>query len=224
MEVDMDKTVLYNLSYGLYIVGAKDGARDVGCIVNTVMQSTSKPITLTVCVNKDNFTNACIKKTGRFSVSVLSENTKESTFSLFGFSSSRERDKFAEVQSALTLSGLPYITEDSVGWLDCKVLDFVDNFTHTIFIAELTDAGSLSKAPPMTYAYYHNVIKGKTPPKASAYVPETDDGVSGEAYVCSVCGYRHPDSKADFEALPETYTCPVCGTPKELFEPATPAV
>jgi flavin reductase (DIM6/NTAB) family NADH-FMN oxidoreductase RutF len=136
----MDITTLFNLSYGLYIIGAKDGERNVGCVVNTVTQSTAKPVTLTVCINKDNYTNDCIKKTMAFSVSILSEKTRESTFGIFGFSSSRDRDKFAEVPCGFTSSGLPYINEGVTGYMQCKVLDFVENFTHTIFIAEVQEA------------------------------------------------------------------------------------
>ena len=86
----MDITALFNLSYGLYVVGVKDGDRKVGCVVNTVSQATSKPVTLTVCINKDNYTNDCIKRTKEFAVSILSEHTKESTFGIFGFSSGKD--------------------------------------------------------------------------------------------------------------------------------------
>jgi len=168
----MDKTALFNLSYGLYIIGAKDGARDVGCVVNTVTQATSSPVTLTVCINKDNHTNACIKETKEFSVSILSEETKKTTIGIFGFSSSRDRDKFADVSSGHTLAGMPYVSEGVTSYLQCKVIEFIDDFTHTIFIAEVVEAENLSEEPPMTYAYYHRELKGKTPPKASSYVTE----------------------------------------------------
>jgi len=220
----MDITALFNLSYGLYIIGAKDGARNAGCVVNTVTQSTSKPVTLTVCINKDNHTNACIKKTKGFSVSILSEKVKEDVFGIFGFSSSRDRDKFAEVLFDLTPSGLPYITEGVTGWLQCKVIDFVDNFTHTVFIAEVQEAENLHKEPPMTYAYYHSVVKGKTPPKASSYVAEntTENSIqknknnkgelsSMKKFICSVCGYTHEGS-----APPEK--CPQCGAIAKNFK------
>jgi len=214
----MDITTLYQLSYGLYVIGAKDGERNVGCVVNTVTQSTSKPVTLTICINKDNFTNACIKGTGEFSVSILSEKAKENTFGIFGFSSGRDRDKFAEVPYGLTPSGLPHLNEGVTGWLQCKVIDTVDNFTHTVFIAQVQEAETLSKEPPMTYAYYHSIIKGKTPPKASSYVsqPEKTDA-SAVKCVCSVCGYEYPGSKDDFARLPDDYVCPICGVPKSKF-------
>lgn len=172
----MDKTTLSNLSYGLYIIGTKDGERNVGCVVTTASQATSRPVTLTVCINKDNHTNACIKKTGMFSVSILSENIRKTILGSFGFSSSRDKDKFSEVAYGLTPSGMPYLKEGIIGYMQCKVISSIDNFTHTIFIAEVEEAENLPQDPsdvqskPMTYRYYHEVIKLKTPRNASTYV------------------------------------------------------
>ena len=212
----MDITTLFNMSYGLYIIGAKDGEKNAGCVVNTVTQSTAKPVTLTVCINKDNYTNTCIKKTKEFSVSILSEKTKETTFGIFGFSSSKDRDKFAEVPCAYTPSGLPYINEGCTGYLQCKVIDSIDNYTHTVFIAEVIEAENLFKEPPMTYAYYHSVVKGKTPKTASSYA-DAPKPAAKAVYVCNVCGYEHPGSKEEFEALGDDYVCPICGVPKSEF-------
>ena len=214
----MDKTALFNLSYGLYIIGAKDGEREVGCVVNTVVQSTSSPLTLTVCINKDNYTNECIKRTDEFTVSILSEETKQTTIGVFGFSSSRDKDKFAEVPSALTPAGLPYVAEGVTSYLQCRVLSSLDNFTHTIFVAEVIEAENLSKEPPMTYAYYHRVLKGKTPPKASSFVAGTEETtVTKTGYACSVCGYEYPGNREEFEQLPDDYVCPICKMPKSKF-------
>jgi len=214
----MNITTLFNLSCGLYIIGAKDGERNAGCIVNTVTQSTAKPVTLTVCIHKDNYTNACIKRTGEFSVSILSEKTKDATFGVFGFLSSRDRDKFAEVPLGLTPSGLPYINEGATGFMQCKVIDSVDNFTHTIFIAEVQEAENLFAEPPITYAYYHKVIKGKTPKNASSYAEEAarPAGAAGK-YICGICRWEYPGSKEEFEKLPDSYICPICRVPKSKF-------
>ena len=220
----MDITALFKLSYGLYIIGAKDGERNVGCVVNTVTQSTSKPVTLTVCINKDNYTNSCIQKTKAFSVSILSEKTKESTFGIFGFRSSRDTDKFAGLPFALSPSKLPYLNEGVTGYLQCRVIDSVDNFTHTVFIAEVEEAENLFAETPMTYAYYHNVIKGKAPKNASTFVEEIDKPAGesaasqpAEVYVCSICRYEYPGSRKEFEKLPDDYICPICKAPKSKF-------
>jgi len=216
--VFMDVTALFKLSYGLYIIGTKDGERNVGCVVNTVTQSTSKPVTLTICVHKDNYTNACIEKSGQFSVSILSEQTPKSIFGVFGFQSGRDLDKFAEVPFALTPSGLPYINEHAAGYLQCRVIGSVDNFTHTVFIAEVEEAENLFPEPPMTYAYYHKVIKGKTAKNAPTYTEQAPKpGGSAGKYVCGVCGYEYSGGNEDFEKLPENYVCPICGASKDKF-------
>jgi len=214
----MNITALFKLSYGVYIIGVKDGERNAGCVVTTVSQSTSKPVTVTVCVNKENYTNACIKKTNAFSVSVLSEKVKESVIGTFGFSCSKDKDKFSGISSGLTSSGIPYVKEGVTAFLQCKVIESFENFTHTIFIGEVQEAQSLSDEKPMTYDYYHKVIKGKSPKTASTYVEDSQQAKpSGGFYKCSICGYEHPASKEEFEKLPNDFRCPMCQVEKSLF-------
>ena len=216
----MDKKTLFSISYGLYVIGTKDGERNAGCIVNTVSQSTAGPVTLTVCIHKDNFTNACVKKTGKFAVSILSEGVNESTIGVFGFSSSRDKDKFSGLSYGTTPSGMPYLKEGVTGYIQCKVINSVENFTHTIFVAEVEEAEVLSSETPMTYSYYHKVIKGKAPKNASTYSAETADASSTtKTYKCSVCGYEYPGSKEEFEKLPDDYKCPICKVLKKMFKP-----
>ena len=224
----MDITTLFKLSSGLYIICAKDEEKKTqsgfaGCVVNTVLQTTAKPVTLSVCVNKDNYTNACIKKTKAFTASILSEKIKESIIGDFGFHSSKDKDKFSGTPYGLSPSGLPYIKEGVTGYIQCRVIDFIDNYTHTIFIGEAEEAENISGEPPMTYEYYHKVIKGKAPKNASTYVEEsashTGKPSEGGRYKCGMCGYEHPGAKEEFEKLPSDYTCPMCGAAKSLFEP-----
>jgi len=214
----MDRTTLFKLSSGLYIIGTKDNEKFAGCVVNTVVQTTAHPVTLSVCIHKDNYTNACIKKTKEFAVSILSEQIKENTIGVFGFSSSLEKDKFSEVPYGLTPSGMPYVKEGVTGFIQCKVINFVDCYTHTIFIAEVQEAENTSEEKPMTYEYYHKVIKGKAPKNAPTYIEETQKPEkTGGLYKCSICGYEFTGSKEEFEKLPDDYKCPICTVAKSLF-------
>ena len=78
MAPDMNqKTVfepssLFRLSYGLFVLSARQDGRDNGCIVNTVMQVTASPCRICVAVNKDNLTHDMILATGDLNVSVIS--------------------------------------------------------------------------------------------------------------------------------------------------------
>ena len=216
----MDITALFKLSSGLYIIGTKDNERNIGCVVNTVVQTTARPVTLSVCINKNNYTNDCIKKANEFSVSIISESIKENIIGTFGFSSSKDKDKFSDVSFGLTPSGMPYLKEGVTGFIQCKVINIIENFTHTIFIAEVQEAENISNEhgsyeKPMTYEYYHNVIKGKAPKNASTYVEEPQK--SGDKYKCSICGFEFPGSKDEFEKLPDEYKCPICTVAKSLF-------
>jgi len=214
----MDITTLFKLSSGLYIIGVKDeGKGFAGCVVNTVLQTTAKPVTLSVCINKDNYTNACIKKAKAFTVSILSQQVNETVIGTFGFHSSRDTDKFSKAPYDLSPSGIPYLKEGVTGYIQCKVIDSIDIYTHTIFTAEVEEAQNISNEKPLTYDYYHNVIKGKAPKNASTYVEENESKKG--SYKCSICGFEYEGSKEEFEKLHDDFTCPVCGVAKNLFVP-----
>lgn len=209
----MNKNVLRNLSYGVYIVSTLDGTRSTGCTANSIMQITSAPATIAISINHDNYTNSCIAKTGKFAVSILSEESDPSLIGTFGFQSGKDVNKFDNVSHSFH-DGLP-VLEDSCGYIVCQVIDQMETSTHTVFLGEVTDGDLLKSAPPMTYAYYHNVIKGKSPKNAPTYLPEEEEPGTSR-WVCSVCGYVY-DGEIPFEDLPDDYTCPVCRQPKSKF-------
>jgi flavin reductase (DIM6/NTAB) family NADH-FMN oxidoreductase RutF/rubredoxin len=211
----MNKSAFYKLSYGVYVVSSLDGERPTGCTANSAMQITSDPTTIAVSMNHDNYTNKCIVESGKFALSILGEHTDPSVIGTFGFQSGKDHDKFASVAHSMR-SGLP-IVEDACAFFVCEVVDQMETATHTIFLGKVTDADVLKKDDPMTYAYYHNVIKGKSPKNAPTYIAEEEIAAPPKAqYVCGVCGYVY-DGAEDFESLPEDYRCPICKQPKSVF-------
>ncbi|MEI0539512.1 flavin reductase [Brachyspira pulli] len=216
----MNTFALTKLSYGMYILTTLDGDKPVGCTINTSTQITSTPTTIMISVNKSNYTNECIKKHGKFALSILSEKSDPTLIGGFGFRSSRDNNKFENVDYEMK-EGLPVIKAANA-YLICKVVDSLEVHTHTIFIGELLDAEILdNEANSMTYAYYHNVIKGKTPPKAStanAYEKQEEKKEEVKAvYKCKTCGFEYKGT-VPFEDLPSDWVCPICGEPKSNFE------
>lgn len=164
----MDKKALRDLSYGVYIVSTWDSGRMTGCTANSAMQITSSPATIALSLNHDNHTNACIKDCGYFAISILSEASDPSLIGRFGFFSGRDTDKFDSVDHDL-LGNLP-VVRDACAHLVCRVIDRMETATHTVFLGEVTEADKGSAAaPPMTYAYYHSVVKGTTPKNAPTF-------------------------------------------------------
>ena len=140
----MASKATYNLTYGLFVVTAKDGEKDNGCITNTVGQVTTSPNRITLAVNKNNFTHDMIVKTGKFNASILSQAAGNDIFKHFGFQSGREVDKFADFGDvARSENGLYYITKGTNAFISASVVESWDVGTHTLFLADVTEQGVL---------------------------------------------------------------------------------
>ncbi len=209
----MNNNIFRNLSYGVYIISTMDDGRATGCTANSAMQITSSPATVAISINHDNYTNECIKKFGKFSISILAQDSKPLLIGKFGFSSGRDVNKFQDVDFKI-VEGTPII-QDSCGYIVCKVIDTMETATHTVFLGEVTEGDVLgSDRTPMTYAYYHNVIKGKSPKNAPTYLPEEEsESEQKKKYKCEVCGYVY-----EGETLPPDFKCPVCHQGADKFK------
>ncbi len=196
----MNTKALRNLTCGLYMLSSRDGQRTSGCIVNTVMQVTSRPLRITVTVNKSNFTHDLIQSSGVFAVSMLSEDAPFGLFQHFGFQSGREVDKFSGLHVASDLHGVPYLAWASCGYLSCKVVSSMDLGTHTQFLADVVDCDLLEGGAPVSYGYYQSNIK-----------PKPASAVKG--WRCTICGYIYQG-----ETLPPDFICPLCKHGVEAFE------
>ena len=211
----MDKTAFFNLSYGVYLCTTWDEGRPTGCVANSAMQITSEPATLAVSINRDNYTHKCIKECGYFSIVVLAEDSDPKLIGRFGFLSGEQTDKFEGFP--YTVRGKLPVPDGGLCCFSCKVVGEMETSTHTVFLGEVFEAENLGKGTPMTYAYYHKVLKGKTAAKAPTYVAEAPaEQAQEQKYVCGICGYVY-DGEIPFEELPDDWVCPLCGMGKSEF-------
>ena len=199
----IEKTAMYKLTYGLFVLTTTDGEKQNGCIVNTVSMITDNPKRITVYVNKANYSEELLRKTGVFNVSVLTESAPFDIFKRFGFASGRDTDKFDGIAVEKSENGLYYLPNHTNAVLSAKVVDCYDYGTHTLFVAEVTEGKTLSDEKSVTYEYYQSNIKPR--PEAAA---KTDK----EKWVCKICGYTHEGE------LPQDFICPWCKHPAEDFE------
>ena len=203
----MDKKAMYKLSYGLFVLTAREGEQDNGCIINTAIQAASEPNQMSICVSKLNHTHDMIQRTGVFNVSVLSQRAGFDLFKHFGFQSGRDVNKFETFDGyARGANGLCYITEGTNAYFSVKVTKSEDLGSHTMFLGEITDMEVLSDAASATYEYYLNHIKPKPQAAGTAENGQT-------IWRCTICGYEYVG-----EELPEDYICPLCKHPASDFE------
>jgi ferric-chelate reductase [NAD(P)H] len=166
----MDLKALYKLSYGMYVVCSKDGDKINGQTANTVIQVASDPPLISVAINKNNFTHEYISKSGFFTASILEKDTPLSLIGNFGFKSGRETNKFEGINYKTGETGCPVIQDNTLAYLEAKVIGQQDAATHTVFIGQIVAAEVIKEGEPMTYAYYHEVKRGTTPKSAPSYV------------------------------------------------------
>lgn len=156
----MDSKVMFKLSYGLYVLTAKEGDFQNGCIIDAAMQVTETPLRLLIAVNKLNKTCEMIESTGEFNLSVLTDKTAFEVFAHFGFQSGRDVDKLSGWGFKETASnGIVYLTKCTNAFLCCKVAQKTDLGTHILFLSDVISGEILSDEPSVTYAYYQEKIK-----------------------------------------------------------------
>lgn len=201
----MDKKAMYNLTYGLFVLTARLGEKDNGCIINTAGQVTSTPNRISITVNKDNLTHDLVKESGKFNISILSERASFDLFKHFGFQSGREVNKFDGYTACKrSENGLYYITEGTNAYISATVEQTIDLGSHTMFIASVDDMEVLASDPSASYAYYQSSIKPK---------PEKKDAGGKTVWRCTVCGYVY-----EGDVLTDDFVCPLCKHPASDFE------
>jgi|FLOH01.1.fsa_nt_gi flavin reductase (DIM6/NTAB) family NADH-FMN oxidoreductase RutF/rubredoxin len=231
----MNIEAFFKITYGLYVVSAGSEENKSGYIANTVFQVTAEPPQVAISCNKNNYTSNLIIESKAFSISVLKQDSSAELIGLFGYKTGNEIDKFADTKYISGSTGTPIVTEDTIAWFECKLVNQYDVGTHIIYIGEIINNDLLvDDAEPLTYNYYRNVKKGKAPRNAPTYIKdiisEVDESVTSDmpSYQCLVCNYIYDPAEGDpdggispgtaFEDIPDDWVCPVCGAEKSDFE------
>lgn len=203
----MDNKALYKIECGLSILTAREGDRDNGCVINTVMQVATNPARVAISVSTKNLTCEMIERTGIFNLSILSEKVPFAQIKQFGYQSGRDANKMAGLSDSLrTANGLLSLPFFAVAILSGKVVETHDLGSHMLFIAEVTDAEVVSNDPMLSYDYYQRNIK---PRPAAATAP----AAGKVAWRCIVCGWIYVGDE-----LPSDIVCKICGHGAEDFE------
>lgn len=193
--------VMFNISYGLYILTAKTEKLN-GCVINALSQVTSTPNRIIIAINKNNFTTEQILKTKKFNVSILNEEANFDLIKRFGFTSGKNINKFEDFSDyKIDENEIPFITQGTNSYISAEVLEVRDLGSHYEFLAEVTKEVSLNDIPSITYSYYQSNIK-----------PKQANSNKKVVYVCSVCGYVY-----EGDPLPEDFICPICKHDAKYF-------
>jgi flavorubredoxin/flavin reductase (DIM6/NTAB) family NADH-FMN oxidoreductase RutF len=197
---------LFKMTYGLYVLSAKSGEnrKDNACIINAAMMITDSPKQIAFTVNKQNFTSSLLSVGSEFTLSVLNCDVPFDVIKRFGFGSGKDTDKFDGADFVKRAANGTYYTDKySSSVIAGKITKTYDCGTHTMYIAEITEAFVLTDIPPVSYEYYQEHIKPKPGKQAAAK----------KGWVCKVCGFVY-----EGETLPPDFICPICKHGVDVFE------
>ena len=154
--LDTANSAVDKISYGLYIITSVKDNKFNGQCCNTLLQLTSNPLRVSVCLNKNNLTHEYLMDSGVFAVSLLTTSQSEAV-RRFGYQSGRTADKFAGVEYISGKNGCP-ILKNCLAYIEASVLPdkIMDVGTHTLFVADVTAGRMVANQEALTYSFYRN--------------------------------------------------------------------
>ena len=138
MDDAAKKTVLRMIPYGLYVLGAKDGAEMTMSTINWVTQTAFAPPLVAMGVKADSKGHALLKGSRVFALSMLKTGQKEQAYAFF---------KPGAVQGE-TINGQAFkpaangcpVLVAAAGYVAGKITDIVERGDHSLFLGEVTEA------------------------------------------------------------------------------------
>ncbi len=148
MDQNIKKTVLRQITYGLYILTVKNNDQYSAATITWLSQASFTPLLLMLGVKKENNTYDNLSLVKQFAVNILGESQKKMAVAFF-------KDTVVEENM---LNGYMFKTEqtgapifiDTPLYLECIVQKIIDGSDHNIIIAEIINTGLNNEKSPLT--------------------------------------------------------------------------
>jgi flavin reductase (DIM6/NTAB) family NADH-FMN oxidoreductase RutF len=150
MDEAAKKITLRMIPYGLFVMTVKEGGSMTGAAVNWLTQASFKPPLVVLGAKADAISTGMLERTGLFCINVLATG-QVSLASAFFTHLEPVGQKFGDAEFTLSPNGLP-VLKDALGFFECRVRDKVAIGDHTIFVAEVIEAGVQREGQPLTLA------------------------------------------------------------------------
>jgi flavin reductase (DIM6/NTAB) family NADH-FMN oxidoreductase RutF len=148
MDPATKKKALRMIPYGLFVATSKDDSGPAAGTINWISQSSFTPPLIMVAIKADSALHRAIAATRTFIVHVIAKDQKELATAFFrGAELSGDRLNGYRIESGA--KGIPLLV-DPPAWFECLVVNEVRGGDHTVFVAEVVDAGVRKDAEPLT--------------------------------------------------------------------------
>jgi flavin reductase (DIM6/NTAB) family NADH-FMN oxidoreductase RutF len=148
MDPTQKKNALRKLTYGLYVATSRDAESTAGGTINWLSQASFEPPLIMAGIKRDSRLHQAIENSKAFAVHVVGKSQKNLATSFFK-GATEENGKLNGYDFAPGATGSP-VLKDPPAWFECRVLDAIRRGDHTIFVAEVVEAGVRSEEEPLT--------------------------------------------------------------------------
>ena len=148
MPPEAAKPALEQISYGLYVVGSKNGDEVNGMTANWLTQVSFEPRMVALAVEAHSHTMANIRASQVFSVNVIAE-ADTNLIEKFVEPQQRAGNKLGGIAFRLGETSCP-ILEQAIAWLECAVEQVVAAGDHELVIGRVVDGGEQREGEPLT--------------------------------------------------------------------------
>jgi flavin reductase (DIM6/NTAB) family NADH-FMN oxidoreductase RutF len=139
MDEESKRKVLRGIPYGMYVMTAFSG-KAVASTLTWMSQCSFRPPLVMIAVQKGTAMHDAVGKSGAIAVNVLAGG-QQAVAQAFFRCPEAETDRFGPYRFEPGPStGAPLLT-DAPAWFEARVTDSVDRGDHTVFVAEVVNAG-----------------------------------------------------------------------------------
>jgi flavin reductase (DIM6/NTAB) family NADH-FMN oxidoreductase RutF len=148
MDPAIKKKALRMITYGLFVATSRDDSGPAAGTINWISQSSFTPPLIMVAIKGDSALHRAITASRTFIVHVVGKDQKDLATAFFrGAELSGDRLNGYGIESSP--NGIPLLV-DPPAWFECRVVNEVRGGDHTVFVAEVTEAGVRNDAEPLT--------------------------------------------------------------------------
>jgi len=134
------------LSYGVYILSSVNEGEYCVSTITWVSQASFEPPMISVCIKRNSASYEIVKKRGEFILHLLGDNQKELASTFFK-PTIFENEKLNGQEFSLE-NNLPLL-KDIPAYIQCKVVEILENGDHPLFLADVVDAKINNDSNPL---------------------------------------------------------------------------
>lgn len=147
MDIKAKKQTLRMIPYGLLVLTARSEQGTNAAVVSWLSQASFDPPRIVVALGNDSGIWHQVRQSGTFAVNVLGSGQKQLGSAFF---------RHVEPEGNM-LGGAPFhegatgapILDQVPAYLECRVSEMIDAGDHTLFLADIVEAGVQNDLPPL---------------------------------------------------------------------------